>query len=280
MEVPMTTKNEIAVESIDPTNGVVLQAGPLQAIPNFLQQTIASIIAFLPRLISALIILIIGWIIGAAIGKAVKSIAQRGSLDQHVRGTPLGRVAGSSQNPVATLLGKIAAWFIYVLAIIAAADALAIPILSQWLTRALSYLPSFIAGLLIIVFGFIIADVIADVIQRSEMSSYTRMFADAVKVFLYFNFIVIGLATMGIEVQILYFFARAFAWGLAIAIGLGVGIAFGWGGKDYVSNNMDRWTGQAKNKASSSMSNHSDSGSSSRSSSGSGSNSRSRSDER
>ena len=259
----MTESNVIDTVANDRliSEGFVLQAGPFEAVPNFLRETVANIIAFLPRLISALIILIIGWIIGAAIGKAVKSITQRGNLDRHVRGTPLGRVAGSSQSPVATLLGKIAAWFVYVLAIVAAADALAIPILSQWLTRALSYLPSFIAGLLIIVFGFVIADVIADVIQRSEMSSYTRLFADAVKVFLYFNFIVIGLATMGIEVQILYFFARAFAWGLAIAIGLGVGIAFGWGGKDYVSNNMDRWTGQAKSKASGAMSDQSDSGS-------------------
>ena len=264
----MTVDSGIRPEEI---GGVVLQNNPFGAIPNFLQETISSIIAFIPRLIAALVILIIGWILGSIIGGVVKSLAQRANLDQYVRGTPMGQMAGNSQNPVATLLGKIASWFIYLLAVVAAADALAIPILSQWLTRALSYLPSFIAGLLIIVFGFIIAGIIADVITRSSSSSYINMVADAVRLFLYFNFIVIGLATMGIEVRILYFFARAFAWGLAIAIGLGVGIAFGWGGKDYVSNNMDRWTGQAKNKASSAASKRSSSGSGSSSDSRSGS---------
>jgi len=61
--------------------------------------------------------------------------------------------------------------------------------------------------------------------------------------FLYFTAVVIGLDTMGIDVGILYLFARALAWGLAAAIALGVGIAVGWGAHNYVSNNVDKWMG-------------------------------------
>jgi hypothetical protein len=50
---------------------------------------------------------------------------------------------------------------------------------------------------------------------------------------------------MGIDVSILFVFARALAYGLGAAIALGLGIAVGWGGHRYVANNVDRWMGEA-----------------------------------
>jgi len=64
--------------------------------------------------------------------------------------------------------------------------------------------------------------------------------------FLYFTAVVIGLDTMGIDVQILYVFANAIAWGLAAALALGAGIAIGWGAHNYVAENIDRWMGDAR----------------------------------
>ncbi|WP_232686416.1 mechanosensitive ion channel family protein [Halobacterium zhouii] len=231
-------------------SSIVLQEeGPFDAIPEFLQETVQSIIAFLPRLVGAIVILIIGWIIGAILGGIVKRITDSVGLDAHATDTPLGRMS-SGDDPVSTLLGKITAWFVYALAILAAADALAIEILSEWLARAVSYLPAFIAGLLVIIVGFVVADIIGDVI-RSSLGSTAKSswFADGVRMFLYFTAIVIGFDTMGIDIELLYIFARALAWGLAIGIGAAIAIAFGWGAKDYVSNNISQWAGKAKQQS-------------------------------
>lgn len=228
---------------------IVLQQEDGDLVPNFLEETVADIIAFLPRLLGALLILIIGWIIGAALGRLVRRVADGLNLDRYARDTPLGRMGGETRDPVAKFLGKITAWFIYALAILAAADALEIPILSEWISTAVSYLPALIAGLLIIVGGFILADFIADAIARTRTASesrYTNWFADGTRMFIYFTAIIVGLDTMGIDVALLYLFARALAWGLAAAIALAVGISFGWGAKDYVSNNMDRWAGRVQ----------------------------------
>ncbi len=217
-------------------------------VPTWLQDTIANLVAFLPRLVGAIVILIIGWIVGMLVARVVRRLTDAVELDEMVVQTPLGRILGGSERAVSKAFGKLGAWFVYALAILAAANALAIPTLSQWLATAVSYLPAFIAGLAVIVLGFVVADFIGDAIQRTRaatQTAYTSWFAAGTRLFLYFTAIVIGLDTMGIDVSILYVFAQALSWGLAAAIAIGVGIALGWGGKDYVSNNIDRWMGQA-----------------------------------
>lgn len=228
----------------------VLEPTALQQVqvPGFLEETISNIVAFVPRLIGAVIVLLIGWILGVALGKLVKSLTDRVELDKFVMDTPLGQMMGGSQSAVSSTFGKFAKWFVYALAILAAADVLAISLLSEWIQTAVSYLPAFIGGLAVIVLGFVVADFIGDAIMQTRgatQSSYTSWFAAGTRMFLYFTAIVIGLDTMGIDVSILYLFARAIAWGLAAALALGVGISIGWGGHTYVSNNIDRWMGQA-----------------------------------
>ena len=238
-------------QQFTPTTDAVLQLG----IPEFLRETVSTIVAFLPRLVGALVILLIGWVLGRIVGGAVKRIVDRAGLDRMVLDTPLGSALGGSERAVSGTLGKIAAWFIYALAILAAADALAIEILSQWLTRAVSYIPAFIAGVLIIVLGFVLADFVGDAIDRTRSTtgtSYTRWFATGVRMFLYFVVIIVGLDTMGIDTEILYIFATALAWGLAAAVaiglGFGVAVALGWGGQEYVRENIDQWVGRAKER--------------------------------
>ncbi|QLG29673.1 hypothetical protein HUG10_18875 (plasmid) [Halorarum halophilum] len=217
-------------------------------IPEFLQETIAQIVAFLPRLVGALVILAVGWILGVAAGKVVQRLADSVEFDRMVLDTPLGRTFGGTESAVSQTFGSITKWFVVALSVLAAANVLAIPLLSQWIGTAVSYLPAFIAGLLVILIGFVVADFIGDVITRTRaatQTAYTSWFATGTRMFLYFIAIVIGLDTMGIDVTILYTFAEAVAWGLAAALALGAGIAFGWGGHTYVSNNIDRWMHRA-----------------------------------
>jgi hypothetical protein len=226
---------------------------PLQQIggnlPQWVQDPISGFIALLPRLVGAIIILLIGWVIGRAVAAVVRRIANRIQLDRMVLDTPLGRMMGGTEGAVSGAFGKLAAWFVYALAILAAANVLAIATLSQWVATAVSYLPALIAGLLVIVLGFVVADFIGDAIMRTRAAThtaYTQWFATGTRMFLYFTAIVIGLDTMGIDVGILYVFARALAWGLAAAIAIGVGVAFGWGGRDYVAEHIDNWMTSAQ----------------------------------
>jgi hypothetical protein len=217
-----------------------------------IENVITDIVAFLPRLLGAVIVLIVGWIIGMIVGRIVRVLANRTEIDRMTMNTPVGRMMGGTERGVSTTLGTIAKWFVYALAVLAAADVLAIEVLSQWISAAVSYLPVFLGGLLFILFGFIVADFIGDMIERTQAATrtrYTRYFADGVRMFLYFTVIVIGLDTMGINVQFLYIIARALAWGLAAALGLGIGIGLGWGSKDYIAQHIGDWLRRGKEKS-------------------------------
>ncbi|WP_135824006.1 mechanosensitive ion channel family protein [Halorussus ruber] len=223
-------------------------------LPEWLGNSLSEIIAALPRLFGAVVILLIGWAVGRILGGVVSTVADKAGLDQSARGTPLGRMMGDSRDALSNFLGKVSAWFVYALAILAAANTLAIPILSEWIATAVSYLPAFIAGLLVIIGGFIVSDFIGDAITRTRAathSAYTNYFATGVRMFLYFTAVVIGLDTMGVDVELLYIFAQALAWGLAAGLALAIGVGFGWGSKDYIANNMNRWAGTARSSASS-----------------------------
>jgi small-conductance mechanosensitive channel len=222
------------------TDTFVLQVG----VPEYLQETVAGIVGFLPRLVGAILILLIGWIVGRLIAGGIRRVADRTGVDRLVMSTPLGGALGGSEKAVSRSLGRIAGYFVYALAILAAADALAVELLSEWIAAAVSYLPAFVAGALIIVVGFVLADFLADIVSHTETvtdTGYTDLFADGLRVFLYFIATVIGLGTMGVDVQILNTFAQAAAWGLAAGVALAVGIAFGLGGRDYVAANIGEW---------------------------------------
>ena len=217
-------------------------------VPEYLEEAITEFVAFLPRLIGALLILLVGWIVGKAVAAFVNTLTDRAELDRMVLDTPLGKALGGTEKAVSRAFGTLAKWFVYGLAILAAANVLAIDLLSEWVATAVSYLPAFVAGLLVIVLGFVVADFIGDAIMRTRAATenaYTSWFATGTRMFLYFTAIVIGLDTMGIDVSILYVFANAIAWGLAAAIAIGAGIAFGWGAKGYVAENIDKWAGTA-----------------------------------
>ena len=227
-----------------------LQATVLQLeVPEFLEDTIAGMIAFVPRLIGAILILLIGWIVGRIVARLVRRIADVVEIDRATMRTPLGDILGGTEEAASRAFGTVAAWYIYFLAILAATNVLGIPILSEWMDTAVSYLPAFIAGLIIIVLGFILADFLGNAIERTATATQDRtasLFADGTRVFLYFLVIVIGLDTMGVDVGILYIFAGAAAFGLALAIAIGVGLAIGLGGREYVDENIDGWMRSAK----------------------------------
>jgi len=209
---------------------------------------VADVVQFGPRIVGALLVLLVGWIVGIGVSGVVRRIADRIELDRMVLQTPIGRILGGTERAVSMAFGTLARWFVYGLAILAATNVLAIPTFSEWMSTAVSYLPAFIAGLLVIVFGFIVADFLGDAIMRTRaatQTAYTSWFAAGTRMFLYFTAVVIGLDTMGIDVGLLVIFGQALAWGIAAAIAIGVGVAVGWGGKDYVAENIDRWMSSA-----------------------------------
>lgn len=224
-------------------NPVIAQAG----LPTVAQDLLSDLVSLTPRVLGAALVLVVAWFVGRIAARVVSGLTDRVNVDKALVETPVGAMLGGTERAVSKSFGTLTAWFVYAIGILTAADLLAIETLSTWIADAVSYLPAFVAGLLIIVLGFIVADFIGDAIERTRAATktaYTTYFATGTRIFLYFVAIVIGLTTMGIDTTILNTIVQAFAWGLAAAVAIGVGIAIGWGGKDYVAGNVDRWMGR------------------------------------
>jgi small-conductance mechanosensitive channel len=216
------------------------------ALP-FIDAWIARIGEILPKIAGAAIILIIGWIAGRLIGNWSARILDRAGLDDALRKTAIGKALEKTRIRIAGFFELVIRWFVYLIAALAAADVLQISTLSRFIDSIVEYLPNFVGGIFIILIGFIIADFVGDAliaVSKEGNIEYGAVFGNALKVFLYFVVIVIGLSTMKIDVQILNVFATALAWGCAVGVGVGLGIAIGLGFKDVVAKKANAWLEQ------------------------------------
>jgi hypothetical protein len=107
---------------------------------------------FIPQLIGAILILIIGYIVAkilqAVVSRVLKAIGFDGWMERGGIKQFLDR-AQTRQTP-ATVLGKLVFWFVFIIAITMAADALGIQQVSEVLAQLIAYIPSIIAAILIL----------------------------------------------------------------------------------------------------------------------------------
>lgn len=218
---------------------IILQSRVEDAI----RDVIDDVIAFTPRLLGALLILLIGFIIGRIAGNLVERLIRVSTLDRRIGETRVGMFFPEGQE-FSWAVGKVTSYYIYLLALLAAADVLGVAVLSEWLDRAVSWLPSLIAGLIIIFLGFLFADYLAAIIRQSPGSKRTGFaspIATAIQLFVYFLVLTIGLGTMGVDTTVLVVLVTAFVGALGLALALGLGLAIGLGGKEYVAQHVDKW---------------------------------------
>lgn len=139
---------------------------PLQAtIPDAIDETIAEVIAYLPTLLSALAILIVGYIVGRIVGGIVTRIVDRIGIGDYARGTAVEDVSDEDAGDgIARALGKLVAYYVYFVTLVAAANVLDIPQLSETLGELAAYLPVILGAVVVLIVGFVVGRVVGDIV--------------------------------------------------------------------------------------------------------------------
>ncbi|WP_232700801.1 mechanosensitive ion channel family protein [Halobacterium wangiae] len=139
---------------------------PLQeSIPQAIEETIAEVIAYLPTILSAIVILVIGYIIGRIVGALVTRVIDRIGIGKYTRGTAVeGMSERGEGDGIARALGKLVAYYIYFIALVAAANVLDIPQLSELLANLSSYIPVIFGAVALLIVGFIVGRVVGDIV--------------------------------------------------------------------------------------------------------------------
>ncbi len=209
-------------------NATSLYGPALQSLNSFFGQVVAAI----PRIIAAGIILLIGYIIGRGVGWAIAKILEKTNFEPAMQKTGLGQAVRRSGWSMSRIISTAVRWFIYIFFITAAVNALQFTQLSQALTSIWLWIPNLVAFIIILVVGSIIAEFVANWAQRELPARGVpggKAIGIAAKGILYAIVFVTAITQLQIGAGILNVVISALVWGLAgaIAIGLGVGMAYG-----------------------------------------------------
>lgn len=151
-------------------------------ITGAIDDTIAEVIAYLPTLVSALLILLVGYIVGRILGGVVERVVDSIGIGDYARGTAVedvsGREDGDGSDGISRALGKLVAYYVYFVAIVAAANVLDIPQLTETLGDLADYLPVIFGAVVVLVVGFvvgrIVGDLVADVVGGFDIGPRLR----------------------------------------------------------------------------------------------------------
>ncbi len=190
---------------------------------------------FIPQLIGAILILIIGYIVAkilqTVVSRVLKAIGfdgwmERGGIKQ------LFDRARTRETP-ATVLGKLVFWFVFIIAITMAADALGIQQVSEVLAQLIAYIPSIIAAILILILAALLANFLSGIVRGATGSDILASIARyAIIIYAVFA----ALTELGIAVQLT---APTFLIILG-AIALAAAIAFGFGAQSVAREIVER----------------------------------------
>ncbi|WP_165160465.1 mechanosensitive ion channel family protein [Natronolimnobius sp. AArcel1] len=219
---------------------------------------IVGLIEFLPTLIGVAVLVYLGLLFGEKLKPVVTDAGRRVELDDKVRQTPFEALFPDDEDGVSRAFGILVKYYVAAIALFVAIEwfltrtAATNWYMTDYFQELLGYVPPIIIGTVVLFVGFYVANWATAEVRDSVLADrfdISPLMAGTTKAFLYFVVLVIGLDTMGVDVTILHTFAQAFAYAVGLALALAVGIAFGWGGKDYVAENIDSWFQPSENAA-------------------------------
>jgi hypothetical protein len=209
-------------------NSTTILSPALTSLNQFFSQVLAAI----PRVISAAIILLIGYIIGRAVGWVISKILTKMNFKNTIDKTGLGQAVSRSGWSMTKIISTAIRWFIYIFFITAAVNALQFTQLAEALTSIWLWIPNLVAFIVILVIGSIIAEFVGNW-AKNELPARGVPGGKAIglgaKGILYAIVFVTAITQLQIGAGILNMVISALVWGLAgaLAIGLGVGLAYG-----------------------------------------------------
>jgi len=221
------------------------------AIFNALANAVNLILTFIPRLIGFLVILIVGLIIATVVSKALTFLLRKVGFDRLAERIGLTRFdqrMGVHLDP-AGVLGKVVYWFILLIFLVPAADALGLPAVSNILNTLVAYIPNVFVAILVLFLGTLAATFVADIVRGATASANIgnpSIFAGIARWAIIGFSALVALEQLKIAPDLINELFGAMVAAVAIAFGL----AFGLGGQDTARRWLARGESTVSNAAS------------------------------
>lgn len=211
------------------------------SIVNALNDAVKLILTFIPRLVGFLVILIVGLIIATVISKTLTLVLRKIGFDRLANRIGLARFEqrmGISLDP-AGVLGKIVYWFLLLIFLVPAADALGLPAVSNILNQLIAYIPNVFVAILVLFLGTLAAMFVADIVRGATATANIgnpSIFAAIAR------WAIIGFAALIAleQLQIAPALINELFGAIVAAVALAFALAFGLGGRETAQRWLSR----------------------------------------
>ena len=219
------------------------------SITNAWESFAVTIVAYLPQIIGAIIILALGWILARFIRYLITKILQKLQFEKLTEKAGVGELLrkGEIYRSPSNLIGLVVYWFILVLVFIAAMDALGLPVVSEALDNIFLYIPNVVAALVVLVLGFLFGNLISSVVRTAAANAEiaeSEILAKTAQYSIIVFSVLIALHQLGIAQQLV---TAALIIGFG-AFSLALALAFGLGGRELAAEKLKKWSENQKPK--------------------------------
>lgn len=213
-----------------------------EAIMTSLAGAMAMFFAVIPKILGVVAVLIVGWFIAWLVGKGVHSVlhavkfndlADRAGLSDFVART--GEKADASE-----MIATIAKWFVRLIALVVAFDALGLPAVSGVMNSLLLWLPNLVVAVIALVIGGLAATALSNLVRGTASEAgldRPDVLAKVAKTAVWAFAILVAVSQIGIATDLVNTLFMASIGALALALAL----AFGLGSRDTAAAIVRHW---------------------------------------
>jgi hypothetical protein len=206
------------------------------------------VLTFIPKFIGFLVILLVGWIIASMVSRALTFLLRKIGFDRlsaRIGLTRLEQQMGLRMD-TAAILEKIVYWFLFLMFLVPAVDALGLTTVSAVLSSLIAYIPNVFVAILVLFLGTLLATFVADIVRGATASANMgnpTIFAGIAR------WAIIGFAALVAleQLQIAPALINVLFTVIVGAVALAFVLAFGLGGRQ----TAERWLNRTENAVSS-----------------------------
>jgi hypothetical protein len=217
------------------------------AMMTSLASAMALFFSAIPKILGFAVIVIVGWVLASLVERGVAAILRA------VRFNDLAARSGLADfiNKMGTgtdsagMIGLVVKWFIRLIALVVAFDALGLPAVSDVLRQLLLWLPNVVVALVVLVIGGLAARALSNLVRGAAAEGglgNPNFLAKLASVMVWAFAIVVAVNQIGIATALVNTLFMAFVGALA----LGAGLSFGLGGKDTAAEIVRNWYARAR----------------------------------
>ncbi|MDN4503495.1 mechanosensitive ion channel [Alteromonadaceae bacterium BrNp21-10] len=199
---------------------------------------IKNILAYVPQLLGALVLMLIGWIVAWILAKVtltlmslLNRIMVKVSQSLHVN------KPWNLKPQHVQVASKSVFWITLIFFAAATTSSMGLDFFATWLGAILSYLPNLLAGLVIIIGGYLLGNLASAMARATAQSAgfeQVQTIGNMVKLAVVFTALVIGVEQLGINIQ----FITNLVIVLTGVLSAGIALAFGLGSKQLIANTV------------------------------------------